>query len=66
MQVGICYSLCRSKSSTELMLSVSKREVKQNFFIFIFLFAHVLYIIYRINMKIELFPLMFDVSSVTF
>ena len=34
-QVGICYSLCRSKSSTELMLSVSKREVKQSFFIFI-------------------------------
>ena len=36
MQVGICYSLCHSKSSTELMLSVSKRDVKQKFFIFIF------------------------------
>ena len=38
-QVGICYSLCRSKSSTELMLSVSKRDVKQSFFIFIFIFT---------------------------
>ena len=37
MQVGICYSLCRSKSSTELMLSISKRDVKQSFFIFIFM-----------------------------
>ena len=37
MQVGICYSLCRSKSSTELMLSVSKRDVKQSFSIFIFI-----------------------------
>ena len=27
-QVGIRYLLCRSKSSTELMLSVSKRDVK--------------------------------------
>ena len=35
-QVGICYSLCRSKSSAELMLSVSKRDGKQSFFIFIF------------------------------
>ena len=25
---GICYLLCRSKSSTELMLTVSKRDVK--------------------------------------
>ena len=34
-QVGIRYSLCRSKSSKEHMLSVSKRDVKQSFFIFI-------------------------------
>ena len=34
-QVSIRYSLCHSKSSTELMLSVSKRDVKQSFFIFI-------------------------------
>ena len=37
-QVGICYSLCRSKSSSELMLSVSKRDVKQNLFIFFYLY----------------------------
>ena len=35
-QVGICYLLCRSKSPTELMLSVSKRDVNQSF-IFIFI-----------------------------
>ena len=28
IQERICYSLCRSKSSTELMLYVSKRDVK--------------------------------------
>ena len=36
---GICNSVCRSKSSTELMLSVSKRDVKQSFFIFIFIIS---------------------------
>ena len=35
MQVGIRYLLCRSNNYTELMLSVSKRNVKQSFFIFI-------------------------------
>ena len=34
--VEICYLLCCSKSSTELMLTVSKGGVKQSFFIFIF------------------------------
>ena len=31
--VGIRYLLCRSKSSAELMLSNSKHDVKQSFFI---------------------------------
>ena len=35
-QVGIRYLLCRSESSTELKLSVSKRDVKQSFFKFIY------------------------------
>ena len=34
-QIGIRYLLCRSKSSTELMLTVSKCDVKQSFFIFL-------------------------------
>ena len=34
--LGRYKKLCRSKSSTELMLSGSKRDVKQRFFIFIF------------------------------
>ena len=44
MQVGICYSLCRSKSSTELKLSVSKSDVKQSFSIFIFIFIFIFYL----------------------
>ena len=34
--MGIRYLLCCSKSSTELKLSISKCDVKQGFFIFIF------------------------------
>ena len=37
-QVGIRYMLCRSKSSTGLMLTVSIRDFKQSFFIVIFIF----------------------------
>ena len=39
-QVGIRYLICRSKSSKELMLTVSKCDVKQSFFIFIFTHTH--------------------------
>ena len=42
-QVGIRYLLCRSKSSTELMLTVSKKsDVKQSFFIF-YLYLYVVF-----------------------
>ena len=42
-----CYPLCRSKSSTELMLSVSERDVQQNIYLYHFYCLNKLYMLSR-------------------
>ena len=57
-QVSIRYSLCRSKSSTELMLSVSKRDVKH--FLASLLYQN--WLIWPPSKSPDLSPSQFDIS----